>query len=244
MNKTLAKIEVVDDKTKASACDDGFLRVRRLVLRNVYADGEQSRAYDCDIVSRRQVDAVAVVVHGPRGPRGVSVVLKVGVRPPVVLRAAKALPHDEGAPAMLAEIVAGVLEERDAKEGGVEARAALECEEEVGYSVRSEDVDALGASMFPSPGVTDERVHFRRVEVDLESGTKPRGDGSVMEEAGGALVLPLAEAIRRCRDGEIPDMKTEVGLLRLADAIGYIPALDCFVDDLPKGYRCRAKEPG
>ena len=43
----------------------------------------------------------------------------------------------------------------------------------------------------------------------------------------------LGEAIAMCRDGRVPDMKTEVALLRLADHLGYVPALDAFIKDLP-----------
>ena len=48
----LSSIEVVEDRTAGSGCEDGFLRVKRLVLRNHYADGSQSRTYPCDVVSR------------------------------------------------------------------------------------------------------------------------------------------------------------------------------------------------
>ena len=38
---------------------------------------------------------------------------------------------------------------------------------------------------------------------------------------------------------EIPDMKTEVALLRLADHLGYIPQLGCFAHELPDELRTR-----
>jgi hypothetical protein len=49
----------------------------------------------------------------------------------------------------------------------------------------------------------------------------------------------LGEAIAACRSGAIPDMKTEIGLLRLADHLGYLPQLGCFVDDLPPEFAAR-----
>lgn len=227
-------IEVVEDRTAASTCDDGFLRVRRLTLRNVYEDGTVSRTYACDVVSRRYVDAVAVVLHGRDAAGSVHVALRTGVRPPVWLREAKAIPHAPPAPRLLAEVVAGVIEDEDAGPGGLETRAAAESLEEAGYAVDAASVRPLGAPLFPTPGVADEMVHFRHAEVDLEARGEPEGDGSVMEEAGEVVVLPLREAIRRCRSGALPDMKTEVMLLRLADAVGYVPALDCFLNDLPE----------
>jgi len=39
------------------------------------------------------------------------------------------------------------------------------------------------------------------------------------EEVGGLVVLPLAEALTRCRDGRIADMKTEIALRRLAERL-------------------------
>ena len=63
-------------------------------------------------------------------------------------------------------------------------------------------------------------------------------------EATRPVVLDLTEALAMCRDGRIPDMKTEVGLLRLADSLGYIPQLSCFVDELPVAVQKRYHTPG
>ncbi|MFV1960024.1 MAG: NUDIX hydrolase [Planctomycetota bacterium] len=241
--KRLAAIDVVEDRAARSRPDEGFLRLRRLTLVSRYTDGSRSRPYACDIVSRRNVDAVAVVLHDrpTDGSSRVRVALRESVRPPVLLRADHPLAPSDGAGlALLAEIVAGVIEEEDVGADGVERRAAAECEEEAGYPVSPVQVLPLGASSFPSPGVTDERVHFRRVEIDLDARGEAAGDGSVMEEAGEVVLLPLREAIRRCRRGEIPDMKTEIGLLRLADALGYVPPLDRFLDELPAPLRAAA----
>ena len=54
-----------------------------------------------------------------------------------------------------------------------------------------------------------------------------------MEEAGRLVVMDLAAAIEACRSGAIPDMKTEVALLRLADHVGWLPQLGLFVHELP-----------
>lgn len=74
-----------------------------------------------------------------------------------------------------------------------------------------------------------------RVE-HLEQREPPTGD-EVMEEAGEVILLPLDEAIHRCRSGEIPDAKTELALLRLCDAIDYNAQLGCFLHELPKDNR-------
>jgi len=211
--------DVVEDITAARGPDEGFLRLKRLVLRTRYADGGVSAPFACDIVSRAHVDAVAIVVFDVVDDV-VRVALRRGIRPPLAFRAGKDIPHaSDDVPLMIDEIVAGVLEGGDAAPGGIERRAALECLEEAGYEIAPEAIEVLGAPMFASPGVSDERVHFRCVRTDLDVRVAPQGDGSVMEEAGGVVILTLEEALARCRDGRLPDMKTEVGLLRLRDRL-------------------------
>jgi ADP-ribose pyrophosphatase len=185
--------------------------------------------------------AVALcAVEGEAGRREVLAVLRLGVRPPVHLRRDKRLVQPDPAPrSTLLEVVAGILEPQDTGPTGVERRAAAECLEEAGVEVAPQDVEPLGAPSFPTPGVTDEKVHFRAVRTDPSARREAAGDGSAMEEAGRVVVLPLAEAIERCRTGDIPDMKTEVALLRLADRLGYLPGLDLFREDLPEALRAR-----
>ena len=240
----LERIEVVGDRTHELGPDEGFLRLKRFQVQNVYGDGSRSEPYDCDVISRRQPDAVAVLLYG-RGPGGrIHVVLRSGVRPAVYLRRHKEFVQpDDGDHLLLVEMTAGLLEDEDAGPTGVARRAAAEASEEAGFEVPVADVQELGAATFPTPGISDEKVFFRAAPVDLEAGETPRGDGSVMEEAGEVVILPLLEAIRRCRSGAMPDMKTEVALLRLCHLVGYVPALDCFLADLPTALRDRAVPP-
>ena len=218
--KRITAIEIVGDRTASLGPDEGFLRLRRLVVRNRYADDSTSAEYPCDMVSRQRVDAVAVVLYDIDPAGQVRVALKEGVRPPVYLRKRKAIPHGgDGDHLLVAEIVAGMLEPEDAGPGGIERRAVAECLEEAGADVTALAVEPLGGPLFASPGLSDEMVHYRCVRTDLDALGTPTGDGSVMEEAGGVVLLPLEEAIARCRDGRIPDAKTEVALLRLRDRI-------------------------
>ena len=215
-------LEVLEDRTPQSRCDEGFLRVRRLTVRHHYDDGTASPAYSCDVVSRPGVDAVTVVLWF-RGAGGrPQVVLKEGVRPAVYLRREQQLIHpDPEAPLLLIELVAGVLEPGDEGAGGARRRAAAECREEVGVELQPERFERLGGSSFPTPGAGDERVEFFAAEIDEapEDGAQAGGDGSPMEHGTRVVVLPLEEAIARCSDGRIPDMKTEIGLRRLADRL-------------------------
>jgi len=233
----ITDIEVVEDRTAGSLADEGFLRVKRLLVRSVREDGSRGEPYTCDVLSRQNVDAVAVLLYDDldtAGRRDVRVVLKDGARPAVTLRRDRTLVQpDRGTFATVTEMCAGMLEPEDQGPDGVERRAAAEAREECGADVSVADVRPLGAPMFPSPGVTDEKVYFASAPVVVDLLQPAGGDGSGMEEGTRTVVLTLREAIAMCRSGEIPDMKTEIALLRLADALGYLPQLDAFVEDLP-----------
>lgn len=234
--KDIVDIVIVRDRTSETGFDEGFLRLKRLSLRNHYADGSVSQDYACDMVSRDRVDAVAVVVYEIDATRRVRVALRTGVRPPVWFRKDKTLVQpDERPHLLLHEIVAGLLEPEDTGPDGIERRAVAECLEEAGYQINVADVVPLGGPLFASPGITDEMVYYRAVAVDLEQRQEPQGDGSVMEEAGEVVLMDLDQAIARCRDGSIPDTKTEIGLLRLCSLIGYLPTLGCFADEVTGG---------
>lgn len=213
----LTRIQVQGDTAATTPPDQGFLHLRRLTLVNVHADGSRSAPYPCDMVSRRHADAVAVVVWG-RDARGrVCVVLRENLRPPVWLRRDKRFVQpDARAFALIPEIVAGLLETGDTGPRGLARRGAIEVEEEVGWRVSPSAVKPLGGPLFASPGITDEKIFFRHVEIDLAARGTPTGDGSVMEQSGRVLVMPLATALRRCETGVIPDMKTALALARLA----------------------------
>ncbi|MBX3472192.1 MAG: NUDIX hydrolase [Planctomycetes bacterium] len=239
----VARVELVEDRTAHSRCDEGFLRLRRLVLRNTFTDGTVSPPYPCDVVSRRRVDAVAVVLwHRDPATGRVLVHYREGTRPPVWLRRQKTddLPlADRFAYDRLGEIVAGVLEVDDVGEEGLRRRGALEAKEEAGYDVDPAAVRPLGDGFFPSPGVTDEKVYLLAAEVDPATRGRAEGDGSVQELGTRMVTRELRDAIRACRAGEVADAKTELGLLRLADQLGYLPQLDCWVSDLPPELRAR-----
>jgi ADP-ribose pyrophosphatase len=231
----LRSIEVVEDRTATSRCDEGFLQVQRLLLRNHYEDGSASATYPCDVLSRKGSDAVVAVLYEIDGARRVRVVLRDAPRAPVYLRARKTFVHpDPRTYLSLMELVAGMVEPEDSSgDVGLCRRAALEAKEEAGLEAPAEDFAVLGGGSFSSPGGTDEKLYFCAAPVEAEEATPGRGDGSVMEECAKLVVLELSDAIAACRSGAIPDMKTEIGLLRLADHLGYLPQLGCFVDELP-----------
>ncbi len=237
----LRSIEVVEDRTATSRCDEGFLQVQRLLLRNHYEDDSVSEPYPCDVLLRRGSDAVVAVLYEIDGERRVRVVLRDAPRAPVYLRAHKSFVHpDPRTYLSLTELVAGMVEPGDPSgDAGLCRRAALEAEEEAGLAEPAEAFEVLGDGSFSSPGTGDEKLYFCAAPVEAAAAAPGRGDGSVMEECAKLVVLELGEAIAACRSGAIPDMKTEIGLLRLADHLGYLPQLGCFVDELPSELAAR-----
>ena len=236
----LRDITVVEDRTAESRCDVGFLKVRRLLVRNEYADGSASEPYPCDLVSRPGVDAVVAVLYDivqDTGRRRVRVLLREGIRAPILLRRHKTFVQpDPRVYTSIHELVAGMIEPEDGPGlAGLARRARAEASEEAGLDVPEASFAPLGGETFASPGTGDEKLYYcaARAPIHEASEEQAQGDGSVMEEGASLRFLDLAEAIRACRDGAFPDMKTELGLLRLADQIGYLPQLDCFVDELP-----------
>src|SRR5579859_6558736 len=79
-------LEVVDDRTSSSRCDEGYLCVRRFDLRARWSDRtDASEPFKYDVVQRWNMDAVAILPHFARdGVR--HVVLRSSIRPPVPLR--------------------------------------------------------------------------------------------------------------------------------------------------------------
>ncbi|HEY5924886.1 MAG TPA: hypothetical protein VIV11_24565 [Kofleriaceae bacterium] len=201
--------------------DGGFLAIRRLHLRNVRGDGSASQQYVCDAVVRPfGQDAVVVVVFA-RTERGVEVLVRHGLRPVLVMgRDPARAPLPEQKPALfLTELVAGIIEEGDQGEAGLKARAAHEVHEEAGFLVEQDKVVLLGAGMFPSPGCLVEKFYFTAVEVDPATQQPLQGDGSPMEEGARTAWLLLDDAIAACRNGQLTDLKTELGLRRFKESL-------------------------
>jgi ADP-ribose pyrophosphatase len=101
------------------------------------------------------------------------------------------------------------------------ARAAAEVHEEAGFAVDPAAVILRGAGMLPSPGCMVEKFYFTAVEVDPASQLPLAGDGSPMEEGARTRWLPLDDAIAACTRGEISDLKTELALRRLREALAH-----------------------
>jgi ADP-ribose pyrophosphatase len=203
--------------------DGGFLRVRRLHLRNRDVDGTLSERYICDFAVRPKGADAVVVALWRRCDAGIEVLLRTGLRPalwhgrpPELLPIADA----ERSPWMI-EVVAGIIERSDHGEQGIRERAAIEAWEEAGVHVAAAQVEFLGAGTFPTPGSMPEK--FWLVAAEVPPGAVPEpppGDGSPMEQGAVIHWRELDAAIAACVRGEIADLKTELGVRRLRDRLG------------------------
>jgi ADP-ribose pyrophosphatase len=197
----------------------GFLAIRRLRMRNRRADGSLSAPYVCDAIARPYgQDAVVVAVYA-RAAGGVQVLVRDGLRPALLAgRDPARAPLPEPPPAMfLTELVAGIVEPGDVGAEGLRVRAAHEVLEEAGFAVDPAAIAVLGGGVYPSPGSMIEKFYFTAVEVDPRAQLPLAGDGSPMEDGARTRWLGLDDAIAACVRGELPDLKTELGLRRLRD---------------------------
>jgi ADP-ribose pyrophosphatase len=215
------EVEVVEDHTARARCDRGFLVMRRLTLRNRYADGERSAPYRYDLVEREALDAVAIVLWA-RGADGLRVCLRSALRPPLAFRAGYAVPLPEppDETPVLWEVPAGLVEPEERGEAGLRACAARETLEEVGLALAPGDFAPLGPPACLSPGVMAEKLHYWAAEVDPAARGTPLEDGTPTEERAEVRFVPLSEALAACRDGRVADLKTETAIRRLAEREG------------------------
>ena len=222
--KKLDKIELLEDRTARSRCDEGFIRVRRLTIQNHYGDGTSSRSYSCDIIERKFIDAVAVVLYTREPETGrILVGLREGLRPVLYFRHRRKPPiPDPQDYQHFVEVVAGALEDDDLGWEGLRRRAVIEVREEAGFEIDPAKVELLGGGLFSSPGTSDEKVYLAAAEVDPRTQGHISGDGSPMEEAARVFFIPLEEALERSMQGDFEDGKTELCLWRLAWKLGFI----------------------
>jgi ADP-ribose pyrophosphatase len=221
---TVAEIQIVEDRTATSRCDEGFLRLKRYRARNRRADGSLSREYPIDVIDRPTLDAVAVCLWS-RGRDGIEILTRRGLRPAACFRRGKLTVLPEPEYLLIEELVAGVLEPGEVGLDALRRRAAAEVLEEAGIDIPPERLERLGGAFFMLPGIASEKIHLVAGEVPRGEGPElapapTLGDGSPLEEGAELRWRPLAAAIAACEQGEIEDAKTEIALRRLAAKLG------------------------
>lgn len=204
--RTFAGYEVVSDERIG---EGGFLRVRRLRLRVRRSDGTLSREGLYDFVERPMGNDAIVLMLWHRAAGGVQVLLRHAPRVPLYFRdAAVGRAHTE--------VVAGIIERGEDDWVAMQKRAAAEAHEEAGLTIDAARVERLGPATFPTAGMFAEVFHMVAAEVaDPRAAVTPPTDGSPFEEGASLEWVALDEALRRCDDGRIVDMKSELALRRL-----------------------------
>jgi len=201
----------------------GFITLTRQRMRSRFADGSASDWYTVDTAWPPFKDAVVLCLYDPHGPR---VVLRRGVRPAVALRSADpALKARDGREfsGALWELPAGGIEPEDLlPEGmGSKGRAMAEAWEECGVRIAEASIQELGVAPFTAPSFCPERLVFVAARPEsTELAAQPPGDGHPLEQGAEVRWVSLAEALDWCARGAIIDIKTELGLRRLADFLG------------------------
>jgi ADP-ribose pyrophosphatase len=187
----------------------GFLGLRRVELAAHFPDGTESAPFSYDIVTRKALDAAIVAAHFHREGRH-HVLLRSCVRP-----AAASRPSPPAHDAVLWELPAGLVEPGEPHR----TAAARELYEETGARVDASALQDLGPWMFPMPAMIGEVHAYFHVEIDPDALHLPPGDDSPLEHGAVVVALPLDEALACCKEGRIRDLKTELGLRRLRDAL-------------------------
>jgi ADP-ribose pyrophosphatase len=210
----VTEIEVVEDFSSTARCDEGFLQLRRLRVRNRRADGSTSIVYRVDVIDRPRLDAVAVLVWR-RGERGTEFLTRQQLRPAAYFRKEKDPTVPDGKSHLFCEeIVAGLMEPEDKGEEGLKVRAAAEVKEEAGFPVLPETIELLGAPFFVAPGILSEKIFLAAVDVTGKTGAPPAGDGSPLEDGGTLRWRSAPELEAAIASGEIQDAKTELAFAR------------------------------
>jgi ADP-ribose pyrophosphatase len=212
---TVTDLEVVEDLTTSARCDEGFLQVRRLRVRNRRSDGSTSPVYRVDVVDRPRFDAVAVLVYRRQGGE-IEVLTRQNLRPAAYFRKDKSpVVRDAVNHLFCEEIIAGLLEPGDVGAEGLRARGASEVLEEAGFTVAPDALELLGQPFLVAPGIISEKIFLAAVDVTgLEHGL-PAGDGSPLEEGGTLRWRSATDLSAAIESGEVQDAKTEIALSRL-----------------------------
>src|SRR4051794_12316339 len=110
-DQNVTALEVIEDFSATGRCDEGFLRIRRLRVKNRRADGSLSELYRVDVVDRPKLDAVAVLIWRRRADGRLEFLTRENLRPAAYFRKDQQPTVPDGRSHLFCEeIVAGLLE--------------------------------------------------------------------------------------------------------------------------------------
>lgn len=211
----------------------GYLTVRRYAMELRADDSNMPQATHCNVLSApgHNVSLVAVLLMHTDGR--LEVVFKDGdTRPARVLR---------GEPYVKLGAVGGRLDQPNLDAAAV---ARHEVHEEIAATVVDGGLVPLGemaAATMPAESSEADRYFLALSHFD-KGVSAPKGDGGGMELPG--LIRParlsVADAIAAMDDGRVGEgARARTAYGRAFDRLGYIPALDRYVFDLPEALNKR-----
>lgn len=199
--------------------EKSFLRDKHDLVRAHHPNGKISQEFIVSSVVRKRYDAVAVLAYQyDLETKTFHTYLRSCLRPGAMLRdyIASELPEDDHV-GNFYEIPAGLVEPDERGLTGLKLAAAREFDEEIGFTIEPERFEKLGIRVFTMPGICAERIFFFSVELkNSDKRHEPASDGHPLEEDGEVKCLPLNRALNWLDEGYLPDIKTEIGLRRLA----------------------------
>lgn len=219
-----AKLIVSSDERVDEERTPAFLQLRAVGLTIELPDGSVTGKGTWDFVERPHgLDAVVVVVWR-RAASGIEVLVRRGLRVPIVL-GRPGQPRGPGRhPAFLVEeTVAGLVEKGEEHEAGLVARARDEVHEEAGLALPLSAFARLDGPLWATPGLCAEVLHwFSADATGAPEAVPPAGDGSPFEAWVELHWRSLDDAIQRCASGDaaslpsIGDLRAELAFRRLA----------------------------
>ena len=217
---TICSVDIIASRNMTPDEKNAYLSLHGLTVQNTYRDGAKSAPYRYEGVLRKYLDAVVVILTATIDGE-TCVCLRTCIRPPLCMRRTLTLPQPDNIDRFaLLELPAGLIEDSDEGETGLFRRASEEALEEAGYQVPATAFNRVGSAPFNTPGVMPERCFFVKACIeDVRDRITPMGDGSPVEDGGEITWLPLKKAIVMCDQGEIVDMKTELGLRRISESL-------------------------
>jgi 8-oxo-dGTP pyrophosphatase MutT (NUDIX family) len=217
--KRVESVSLLSARKVGEAAVRPYLTLYRLSACTAYDDGTRSAPYPYDAVLRKWLDAVVIVLTATIDGE-TCVMLRSCIRPPMLIRHLAYTPTcDDAHSAIVLELPAGLIEPGDDGPDGIVRRARIETREETGYDLPEADFQLMKGAPLVTPGVLAERIWYARAVVtDVAGQQKPLGDGSPLEDHAETHWITLRHALQMCDNGEINDMKTELGLRRLERA--------------------------
>lgn len=201
----------------------GYLSLARhaLSIQVPPQKGDDGAVFLYDEVKRGSLDA-AVIAPYFEFESQFWVVLRSAVRPPIELReqAFRSSEEPRDGRRGLWELPAGLVDVTLMTMEEPQAAAQRELYEETGFELAVSDLKSLGVPGYPCPGVIAEKQYFYRADLTGQTRAPMPLDGSPLESVGKVIGVPLKTALLALESGLLQDLKTEVGLTRLARFLG------------------------